>query len=149
MTEQLCREEFAQRHMPIASCPLCLPMTIIRWYVLLVVPREADHKGMSLRGLLTGGATMADHIGEQLGNYRLLRLLGQGGFAAVYLGEHVYLQSPAALKILRAVLADEDIEGFVTEAQTLARLDHPHILRVLDFAVEDGIPFLVTEYAPN
>ncbi|HZT99286.1 MAG TPA: hypothetical protein VFA10_06475 [Ktedonobacteraceae bacterium] len=36
-----------------------------------------------------------DRIGQQLGNYRISRVLGQGGFAGVYLGEHVYLKRPA------------------------------------------------------
>src|SRR3989440_3065992 len=87
--------------------------------------------------------------GQQLGNYRLTRLLGQGGFAEVYLGEHVYLKSRAALKVLHTRLSEEDAAQFVREGQTLARLTHPHIVRVLDFAVQDGIPFLVMEYAPG
>ncbi len=91
---------------------------------------------------------MDDRVGEQLGNYRLTRLLGRGGFAEVYLGEHVYLKSLAALKVLDTELSEQDAASFVHEAQTLARLSHPHIVRVLDFAVEDGTPFLVIEYAP-
>ena len=47
---------------------------------------------------------MADRVGEQLGNYRLVRLLGQGGFAEVYLGEHIHLSTPAAIKVLHARL---------------------------------------------
>src|SRR6266567_740544 len=90
---------------------------------------------------------MADHIGQQLGNYRVLRLLGRGGFSEVYLGEHAYLKNHAALKVLGTQLSEEDTEEFLQEAQTLARLDHPHIVRVLDFAVHDGTPFLVMEYA--
>src|SRR5438309_382069 len=85
--------------------------------------------------------------GQQLGNYRLTRLLGQGGFAEVYLGEHIYLKSRAALKVLHAQLSERDAASFVQEAQTLANLSHPHIVRVLDFAVQDGTPFLVIEYA--
>src|SRR5947209_6706641 len=87
--------------------------------------------------------------GQQLGNYRLTRLLGQGGFAEVYLGEHIYLKSRAALKVLHAQLSERDAASFVQESQTLANLSHPHIVRVLDFAVEDGTPFLVIEYAPH
>src|SRR6266849_4524580 len=89
---------------------------------------------------------MADRSGQQLGNYRLLHLLGRGGFAEVYLGQHMYLNSLAALKILQLVLNDEDIERFVKEARILASLNHSHIIRVLDFAVEQGTPFLVMEY---
>jgi eukaryotic-like serine/threonine-protein kinase len=84
---------------------------------------------------------MADRSGQQLGNYRLLRLLGRGGFAEVYLGQHMYLNRLAALKVLQLVLNDEDIERFVKEARILASLNHPHIVRVLDFAVEQGTPF--------
>ncbi len=90
---------------------------------------------------------MTDRVGQQLGNYRLLRLLGSGGFADVYLGEHAYLNKPAALKVLHLRLDEQDTAQFLREAQTLAGLDHPHIVRVLDFAVQDGLPFLVMDYA--
>ena len=92
---------------------------------------------------------MRIYVGEQLGNYRVLRLLGEGGQASVYLGEHVYLKSQAALKVRHAVLTEEERTVFLQEAQTLVHLNHPHIVRVLDFAVEDGMPFLVMEYAPH
>src|SRR5438309_7257222 len=92
---------------------------------------------------------MVDRVGQQLGNYRLVRLLGQGGFADVYLGEHVYLETQAAIKVLHTQLAREDIEQFRIEARTIARLEHPYIVRVLDFGVEGSTPFLVMSYAPN
>src|SRR2546425_6756 len=92
---------------------------------------------------------MNDRIGQQLGNYRLFRLLGQGGQASVYLGEHIYLKSQAALKVRHTVLTDEERAVFLQEAQPLVPLTHPHIVRVLDFALEDGLPFLVMEYAPH
>jgi predicted ATPase len=63
---------------------------------------------------------MGDHVGEQLGNYHLLRLLGRGGFAEVYLGEHLYLQNRAAVKVMHARLSEEEAARFVTEARTLA-----------------------------
>src|SRR6266700_5664505 len=92
---------------------------------------------------------MIDRAGQQLGNYRLLRLLGRGGFADIYLGEHVYLKSLAALKILRMSLTEEERAAFLREAQTLTQLAHPNIVRVLDLAVEDDQPYLVMDYAPN
>ncbi len=94
-----------------------------------------------------GEGEMTDRVGQQLGNYRLLRLLGRGGFADVYLGEHIYLKKPAALKVLHLRLDEQDAAQFLHEAQTLAGLDHPHIVRVFDFAVQDGMPFLVMDYA--
>src|SRR6059058_3785780 len=96
---------------------------------------------------LGGVSAMPNRVGQQLGNYRLLRLLGRGGFAEVYLGEHVYLKRRAALKVLYTSLEDEDIEPFLAEAQLLARLNHPHIVRVHDFAVEQATPFLAMDYA--
>jgi serine/threonine protein kinase len=93
---------------------------------------------------------MADLVGQQLGKYRLTRLLGSGGFAEVYLGVHSHLETEAAVKVLHAHFATEkEIEKFRQEARALARLTHQHIVRVLDFDVENGAPYLVLEYAPN
>ena len=91
---------------------------------------------------------MTDRVGQRLGNYRLTRLLGRGGFAEVYLGEHVRLNTKAAIKVLHTQLAENDRDSFLAEAQIIANLEHPHIVRVLDFDVEEGIPFLVMSYAP-
>ncbi len=94
---------------------------------------------------------MADRVGQQLGNYRLIRLLGRGGFAEVYLGEHVHLNTQVAVKVLSTQLASEEVEAFRTEARTVARLEHPNIVRVFDFGIEDSTntPYLVMSYAPN
>lgn len=92
---------------------------------------------------------MADRVGQQLGNYRLVRLLGQGGFADVYLGQHLHLDSQAAIKVMHTHLAQEEWESFRKEARIIAGLMHPHIVRLLDFDVEEGTPFLVMNYAPN
>jgi WD40 repeat protein len=92
---------------------------------------------------------MVDHVGEQIGNYRLLRPLGHGGFAEVYLGEHVYLKTLAAIKILHAHLVGHDAEQFLAEALMLVDLIHPNIVHIRDFAVQNGIPFLVMDYIPG
>jgi serine/threonine protein kinase len=92
---------------------------------------------------------MASLIGQQFGSYILTDFLGQGAFATVYLGEHIRLHSHAAIKILHTRLAVESVEHFLSEARIIARLNHPHIVRVFDFHVENGTPYLVEDYAPN
>ncbi len=90
---------------------------------------------------------MNDRIGQQLGNYRLIRRLGSGGFAEVYLGEHVYLKTQAAIKVLPMQLTSEEIENFSNEARTIANLKHPYIIPVLDFGIQESTstPFLVMD----
>ena len=92
---------------------------------------------------------MADRLGQHFGNYRLVALLGQGGYAEVYLGQHVRFNQQAAIKVLHAHLSDVEAKHFQQEAETIARLAHPAIVRVLDFDVQEGVPFLVMDYAPN
>ncbi len=92
---------------------------------------------------------MADRVGQQFGNYRLVTLLGQGGFAEVYLGQHVRLNLQAAIKVLHTHLTEQEVEHFQQEAETIATLMHPAIVRILDYDVQDGVPFLVMDYAPN
>jgi len=92
---------------------------------------------------------MAERVGQQLGNYRLVRLVGRGGFADVYLGEHVYLNTKVAIKILQTRVADGELEAFLKEARTIASLVHPHIVRVMDFGVASDTPFLVMDFALN
>jgi len=95
------------------------------------------------------GFFMDDRIGKQLGNYRLLQLLGQGGFADVYLSEHIHLHTQAAIKVLQLRLIESNVQNFLNEARTIAHLVHPYIIRVLDFGVQDNVPFLVMDYAPK
>jgi hypothetical protein len=92
---------------------------------------------------------MAQREGQRLGNYRLQRFLGKGSFAEVYLGEHLYLRTYAAIKILRHSLKEEDERLFLSEARTIANLTHPHIVRVHEFAIERSTPFLVMDYTPG
>ena len=92
---------------------------------------------------------MSELIGQQFGNYQLTRLLGKGGFAEVYLGEHTRLKMSAAIKILHTHLSEEGAGVFQREAQAIASLIHPHIVRILDFNVKENRPFLVLDYAPG
>src|SRR5713101_3302903 len=81
---------------------------------------------------------MADRVGQQFGNYQLVSLLGQGGYAEVYLGQHVRLSLQAAIKVLHAYLTGQEAEHFYQEAETIAKLTHPSIVRIL-----------VMDYAPG
>src|SRR6266446_5515212 len=92
---------------------------------------------------------MADHVGQQFGNYRLVTLLGQGDYAEVYLGQHVQLERQAAIKVLHTHLTDQEAEHFYQEAETIAKLTHPSIVRIFNFDVQEGVPFLAMDYAPN
>ena len=92
---------------------------------------------------------MMERVEQQLGNYRLKHLLGRGAFADVYLGEHLYLSTPVAVKVLHSGLDSTRLADFLTEARHVSHLVHPHIIRVFDFGLESEVPFLVMDYAPN
>jgi serine/threonine protein kinase len=92
---------------------------------------------------------MADRLGQQFGNYRLTRLIGQGAFAEVYLGEHIYLGTQAAIKVLCTQLTGENIDQFRSGAHTIIQLKHPNIMRVFDFGLEGGTPYMIMAYAAN
>jgi len=91
------------------------------------------------------------HIGQQIGNYRLIEQLDCGSFGCVYRAEHLILKTrTVAIKILHAHLATQQKrEGFFQEAELLEMLKHPHILPILDVGIQDGFPYLVTEYCPE
>src|SRR5579884_3898734 len=91
---------------------------------------------------------MDDYTGRQIGHYRILRELGAGGFATVYLAEHIYIEKLAAIKMLHVAMEPQSHQKFQKEARINARLEHPHIVRVLDFGFYEQMPYLVMEYAP-
>jgi eukaryotic-like serine/threonine-protein kinase len=97
-----------------------------------------------------GGGPEADLLGRRIGAYRLVRLLGRGGMGAVYLAERAddAFRQRVAIKLLPWALATAEARHrFQLERQTLARLEHPHIARLLDGGeTADGLPYLVMEY---
>jgi WD40 repeat protein len=92
---------------------------------------------------------MVERIGQRFGGYSLVRLLGQGNLADVYLGEDSSRHQQAAIKVLRAELAGQDVKQFLAQAESISRLNHPHIVRILAYGVENNEPFLVMYYAPH
>ncbi|MGZ3643334.1 MAG: protein kinase domain-containing protein [Ktedonobacteraceae bacterium] len=91
---------------------------------------------------------MMEKIDQRFGNYRLHQLLSKGTFADVYLGEHLYLNTPVAIKVLRSKIDSPTLARFLNEARLVSQLVHPHIIRVFDFGLESEAPFLVMDYAP-
>ncbi|QDU38155.1 Serine/threonine-protein kinase PknB [Maioricimonas rarisocia] len=92
------------------------------------------------------------HKGFFLGKYKLLRLLGKGGMSSVYLAEHVLMRRRCAIKVLPAKRVNDAsyLGRFHREAQAVAALDHPNIVRAYDVDSESDsrmeIHFLVMEY---
>ncbi len=86
--------------------------------------------------------------GFYLGSYRLLRPLGKGGMGVVYLGEHHVMKRMMALKILPAESLSDPrrIQRFKEEARASAQLDHPNIVRAVDFTETEGRLFIVMEF---
>jgi serine/threonine protein kinase len=83
------------------------------------------------------------------GRYRLEEVIGRGGMSTVYRATDTLLRRPVAVKVLLAALAQSDpthIARFEREAQAVAALQHPAVVKIFDTGVDDGRHFLVMEY---
>jgi serine/threonine protein kinase len=92
---------------------------------------------------------MAIEVGQLFGNYRMVRLLGEGGFGEVYLVENPLIQRRAAVKVLHAALAQdaELVRRFLNEARAASAIRHPNIIDVLDAGgTADGAPYILMEF---
>lgn len=80
--------------------------------------------------------------------YRVIRALGQGGMAHVYLAEDLQTGAFVALKVMRDELTEDSefLKRFANEARSAAKLDHPNIVRVLDYGQDGDVRFIVQEY---
>ena len=88
------------------------------------------------------------HKGFFLGKYKLLGHLGSGGMSSVYLAEHVKMQTKRAIKVLPKNRVDDSsyLARFHLEAQAVAALDHPNIVRAYDIDNDGNLHYLVMEY---
>src|SRR6266851_834247 len=121
------------------------------WTLQELSNRTGITKGALHEDETKGMRVIDTRIGQQMGNYHLTRLLGRGGFAEVYLGEHVQLYNMrVAIKVLQNISAKQDVQRFRDEAQVLVDLKHYHIVRLLEYGVaKDTTPYLVMDYAPG
>src|SRR6516165_10093415 len=85
---------------------------------------------------------------ERLGDYRILRVIGEGGMGVVYEAEHESLKSRVALKVMHhRFRADrESLRRFQTEARSAAKLHHTNIVPVFDYGEQDGVCYYAMQY---
>ena len=91
---------------------------------------------------------MGEALGTKIGHYKLLQLIGEGGFGSVYMAEQLHpVRRKVALKIIKLGMDTRQvIARFEAERQALAMMDHPNIAKVLDAgATETGRPYFVME----
>ena len=99
---------------------------------------------------LSDSAPQAENqsVGDGVGSYDLLELLGRGGMAVVYRGKHRRTGQPFAIKLIRGDLpkTDKQLQLFVREAGVLTQLEHARIVKAIEFGIEGRTPYLVMEF---
>jgi serine/threonine protein kinase len=91
---------------------------------------------------------MPEWLGKTIGRVRIEKLLARGGMAEVYLGSHLTLDRPVAIKLLHSYIEEDPflLERFHREAKVVAGLRHPNIVQIYDFDTTDGHPYIVMEF---
>ncbi len=91
---------------------------------------------------------MSFDVGETVGPYRIIEQLGQGGMATVYKAYHAALDRYVALKVLHPAFHEDQtfLARFQREARVVAKLEHPFIVPVYDYAEHEGRPYLVMKF---
>ncbi len=85
-------------------------------------------------------------IGETLGKYTIVDVLGSGGMGVVYRAVHTFLKHQVAIKIILPHMDEKDLKRFQREARVLAQLRHPNIVEIYDFDITPwGQPYYVME----
>ena len=90
----------------------------------------------------------SDLTGKTVGDFQIIRRLGQGGMGQVYLAEQLSLKRRVALKFLRPDLAADPtaLRRFRAEAEAVARVTHANIVQVYAVGEADGVQFMALEY---
>ena len=87
-------------------------------------------------------------IGERLGPYEIIERIGSGSFGVVYRATDTRTKANVAIKVLRDEIISSEvaIERFKREALVASKLDHPHIIRLIEDGLSENPPFLAIEY---
>src|SRR3954453_12174999 len=95
--------------------------------------------------MLAAGMTVCE------GRYRLDEVLGRGGMSIVWRATDLQLERPVAIKVISDVLATDArfVARFEREARLCPGLNHPNLVKVFDFSIEDERPALIMEYVPG
>ncbi len=111
------------------------------------------HTAPARPGLLRNAAPPPKPLepGARLDTYRIVRLLGAGGMGSVYLAHDESLDRDVAIKLIRSDTRPplDVLERFRAEARTMARIAHPHVVRILALGESDGLPYIVMEHVPG
>ena len=91
-------------------------------------------------------ATAEEALPRDLGQYRLIAKLGQGGMGVVYKGLHVNLKRQVAIKVLPSLRMPQAVQRFYREMEAVGKLDHQHVIRATDAGEIAGCHYLVMEY---
>lgn len=86
---------------------------------------------------------------QHISNYHIEELLGQSDMSEVYLAKNMQDQTYVALKLLYGRRTGEDAKKFLSQTAVLTQLDHPNIVPILDYGIEDDTAYLVMKHAPR
>ncbi|MGZ5194390.1 MAG: protein kinase domain-containing protein [Ramlibacter sp.] len=118
--------------------------------------RESLHRNQQMARAAANAAAAANPGQPQgtghllIENYRLLRKIGEGGLATVYLAQPIAGGAPQVLKVLRLDLAggDMDLQRFIQEYALLAQTDHPNVAHIFKQDFSSGNAYIAMEYFP-
>ncbi len=132
--------------LPVRSSVPAAPAT-----VAVITPQTPQVTLQSPRPAYTAKipVTTKPEVGQQIGDYVLQEKLGESATATVFRASHVTLHTQVAIKLFAplADLADPEVlQRFCHQAQTLARLEHPHLVRILAAELAGPFPYLIMEY---
>lgn len=127
-------------------CPQCGENVNLK----VAIAGDVDYSTLTLGGTEVRDKKMLQD-GDFIDKYKILRLLGKGGMAEVYLAEHLLLKKYCAIKVMRDNMDSNDeirIKRFIREAKLAHQINHPNIIKVFDVGNDSktGYMFLAMEY---